>query len=576
MRQTIIISLLAGLVASAEPVSVSLRQTAAGYELMRGGASYPIKGAGGDRLDELAAVGGNSIRTWDANGLDTLLDRAHALGLTVTVGFWLDHEHHGFNYADQAAVARKRAECLDVVKRFQNHPAVLLWAVGNEMEGSGDNPDIWKAVESIAAAIKAQDPQHPTMTVLAEIGGNKVANLRRHCPSIDILGVNSYAGVRSLGRRLKQAGWERPFVVSEFGPRGHWESSATSWGAKREASSTQKAESYRVNYREGVLAEPNCLGAYVFLWSHKQEATATWYGMFLPDGTRLAAVDVMQEAWSGTPPQNRCPAITAISAGRVKNLKPGGLLEVTLDAADPEGDALDVEWQLVPDSTSYSTGGAAEYAAPAVPDAVIKSSPVGATLRIPQRGGPYRIYAYLRDGQGGGATANVPILVDAPRGAVELPKATLPFEVGSVGPYYASGYMGNQSAVNVQHSGEAMDVEFVKPHDWAGLVWQSPANDWGKQPGGLNLEGASKLTFRARGARGGERVTFGFGIIGETAAYADSARAELKDTPLTAEWQTFSIPLAGKDLRQIKTAFYWVGARKATPLAFSLMDIRYE
>jgi hypothetical protein len=107
-----------------------------------------------------------------------------------------------------------------------------------------------------------------------------------------------------------------------------------------------------------------------------------------------------------------------------------------------------------------------------------------------------------------------------------------------------------------------------------GLVWQSPANDWGDQPGGLNLERATTLTFRARRANGGERVTFGFGIIGSEAAFADSAKAELKDTLLTAEWQTFSISLAGKDLRRINTAFYWVPARKTAPLAFALKYIR--
>ena len=40
---------------------------------------------------------------------------------------------------------------------------------------------------------------HPVMTVVAEIGGDKVANFQRLCPNVDILGINSYGGVQSLG-----------------------------------------------------------------------------------------------------------------------------------------------------------------------------------------------------------------------------------------------------------------------------------------------------------------------------------------------------------------------------------------
>jgi hypothetical protein len=40
------------------------------------------------------------------------------------------------------------------------------------MEGydSGDSPAIWKAVNDVAAMAKEIDPDHPTMTVTAEIG----------------------------------------------------------------------------------------------------------------------------------------------------------------------------------------------------------------------------------------------------------------------------------------------------------------------------------------------------------------------------------------------------------------------
>ena len=77
---------------------------------------------------------------------------------------------------------------------------MLLWGIGNEMEGfaSGDNPAIWKAVNEVAAMVKQLDPNHPTMTVTAEIGGGRMEGVHKRCPAIDIHGINSYEGALSL------------------------------------------------------------------------------------------------------------------------------------------------------------------------------------------------------------------------------------------------------------------------------------------------------------------------------------------------------------------------------------------
>ena len=88
-------------VVSAEAIPVQLRQTDRGWQLLRDGEPYLIRGAGGKTaLLELAAAGGNSIRTWGGDDIDALLDAAHELGLSVTVGIWLGHERHGFDYDD--------------------------------------------------------------------------------------------------------------------------------------------------------------------------------------------------------------------------------------------------------------------------------------------------------------------------------------------------------------------------------------------------------------------------------------------------------------------------------------------
>ncbi|MBT8442609.1 MAG: hypothetical protein KJO76_09515, partial [Gammaproteobacteria bacterium] len=92
-------------VSCADAIPVELRRTGTGWQLLRAGEPYFIRGAGGGgSLEQLAAAGANSVRTWGADDIDELLDEAHALGLTVTVGIWLGHERHGFDYNDDTQV----------------------------------------------------------------------------------------------------------------------------------------------------------------------------------------------------------------------------------------------------------------------------------------------------------------------------------------------------------------------------------------------------------------------------------------------------------------------------------------
>ena len=141
-----------GEVTMAEAIPVELRQTEDGWQLLRGGEPYFIRGAGGSSgsLEVLAAAGANSIRIWDAQDIGARLDAAHEFGLSATVGIWLGHERHGFDYNDEAQVSEQFERARQAVLRYKDHPAVLLWGVGNEMEGyeSGDSPAVWTAVRT--------------------------------------------------------------------------------------------------------------------------------------------------------------------------------------------------------------------------------------------------------------------------------------------------------------------------------------------------------------------------------------------------------------------------------------------
>ncbi len=115
----------------AEAIPVELEKTEQGWQLLRGGEPYFIKGAGGSgSLELLAASGGNSIRTWSTDGAGEILDQAHALGLTVTVGIWLGHERHGFDYNDEDQVREQLERAREAVLRFNVHASLLLWGFG--------------------------------------------------------------------------------------------------------------------------------------------------------------------------------------------------------------------------------------------------------------------------------------------------------------------------------------------------------------------------------------------------------------------------------------------------------------
>ena len=169
-------------------------------------------------------------------------------------------------------------------------------------------------------------------------------------------------------------------------------------------------------------------------------------------------------------------------------------------------------------------------------------------------------------------------------------KAELPLTVyddsGSAGdvPYIPSGWMGNTDALEYDdgcadkpHGGSTcIKVTYNAESKWAGIVWQSPADDWGDEPGGYDLTGAKQLSFWARGDKGGEVVEFKMGIIAKNKPYHDTSSAALGKVKLDKDWKQFTIDLSGKNLKCIKTGFVFSVAGKKEPITFYIDDIKYE
>ena len=193
--------------------------------------------------------------------------------------------------------------------------------------------------------------RHRDLFGLAEV-------LRKSADPIDIHGVNAYGGAQSLPERYRAAGGKKPYVITEFGPPGAWETETTEWGAPLEMTSSEKAAFYEQTYSKAVLGAPGlALGAFAFTWGHKMEATATWFGMFLSDGSRLASIDAMTRLWRGENPENRAPHTEPLQVERSNVVDPGERVVVNAAISDPDGDSLEVRWALRPESGEYVTGG---------------------------------------------------------------------------------------------------------------------------------------------------------------------------------------------------------------------------
>jgi len=409
---------------AAGPSQVRIVQEDGAWRLQVNGQPYYVRGAGsaeGD-LEQLAARGGNSFRTWstgtDEAQVRAMLDRAHRNGLTVAMGLAVGKERHGFDYDDPKAVAAQLERLREEVRLYRDHPAVLMWLVGNELNLESSNPGVWDAVGGIADMIHDEDPNHPVMTPLAGFDRELIDRIKARAPSLDLIGVQLYGDLGELPAKLRDADWTGPYVVTEWGPTGHWESPLTAWGAPVEDDASRKAALFEQRYRDVIAADTRQgLGSYVFLWGNKQERTPTWYGLFLPTGESTPAVDAMQFLWTGRWPDNRAPSIEPVTidgdgATASVVLAPGGTHEAAAAADDADGDALQWRWYALEESTATSIGGDPE----AVPAQVQLHAEPAADGRLrftaPDMPGNYRLFVEVRDGRGHAAYANIPFRVE--------------------------------------------------------------------------------------------------------------------------------------------------------------------
>jgi len=409
--------------ALAEAIPVKVIQTGEGYQLTRDGKPYQVRGAGLEFADigVFASHGGNSIRTWSTENpritAQDVLDNAQKHGVTVAMCLELGRERHGFDYNDEDAVAAQLEYARNEVMKYKDHPALLVWIIGNEVNLSFKNPKVFDAVNDISKMIHDIDPDHPTTTALAGFNPQLAELMATRAPDLDFVSTQMYGGIVNLPRALKESGYDGPLFVTEWGSIGHWEVGKTAWGAPIEQNSSEKAANYLKSYKVAIASNPNqVIGSYVFLWGQKQERTPTWYGMFLADGSETETIDVMHYLWNGNWPDNRSPQIKSMkldskTSSKNVRLDANGTYKARVKASDPDGDALQYQWEILRESKATQEGGDHEEVPEALTDLIERSDTDQVLVKAPAKPGAYRLFVYVRDGNGHAGHANIPFQV---------------------------------------------------------------------------------------------------------------------------------------------------------------------
>lgn len=413
-----------------KPSLVEVKEVDKQYNFYVNKEKFEIKGVGinytdGHDFDALYKAGGNAFRTWGTKNAKKELEAAEKYGFMVAVGINIGKELWGFDYNDNQAIEQQFKRVKEIINTYKNHPNVLCWVVGNELnllfnkDGSLKrvNPKVYDAMSDIIDYIHQEDPNHPvTMTFAGVINEHLEVALQR-CPQLDIVSVQVYGDLETLEQRMYNTGITKPYMVTEFGPKGFWEMPKTIWNREIEEVSGLKADGIINRMQKGLIDNTSgkCLGGFAFEWGQKQERTPTWYGMFHKDGSQTETIDNLTKLWRGKYPKNRAPRVDSILLNGKEAtdnvcLKAKQQYTAQVFASEPDNDTLIYKWIIKKEVGIRSQGGEKELEPPDI-DLEIISDKRGEFTFITPKEGEYRIFAYIYDGKGKVGGGNIPFIV---------------------------------------------------------------------------------------------------------------------------------------------------------------------
>ncbi|KAK3271990.1 hypothetical protein CYMTET_19686 [Cymbomonas tetramitiformis] len=252
----------------------------------------------------LKGMGCNSVRLYasfenEANHTH-FLDTAYENGIYVQMSLELGTSHESpVETEEDREVIYDRIRQL--VRAYKDHPAVLLWILGNEINGGwnsfyrdlGGGVALLEFVEQMCVTALEEDPHHPTTTCFAEIPAEDLQSMynwqytpaatwaiasRDYAPSMQLITFNLYRG-NSFGDIFNEIAYvyERPLLMLEWG--------MDSWDAKNNEGMEETQASY--------LAD---------LWNELEDNQ--------PISSGGAVMAYQDEWWKGDCPAHACPPCT--------------------------------------------------------------------------------------------------------------------------------------------------------------------------------------------------------------------------------------------------------------------------
>ena len=521
---------------------------------------------------DLKYLGVNTIRTWGTDeNTDQLLDAANAHGIKVMLGIWMRHGRAGmeaddsFDYLNDADGKEDMyVQAIEVVQKYKDHPAVLMWGIGNEvyLNTSTDEEKIAysKLLERICAQIQLIDSDHPVVSVGAWTFGAEWWST--YVPSIDIYGINTYgAGANILPEELAKKGIDKPYVITEFGVRGEWEIEKDKNGVKPEPSDEEKYEVIVKGYKEWIRPKPSCLGVYIFHFANDNRHIGPWLLSHFQGMTR-PQYWAIREAYTDMSPDNNVPKIKSFQLPDAPT-NSEEWIPVVLEVEDAEKEKLEARFY-------YNQRTGSRKRRDQLVEMNIKGNfSEGFKIQLPKVNGGIKVYATVSDSfqNVGIATTSISVIdEEEAKRKFLVPRVQLPFYVYDDNndlPYVPSAFMGNFEHIDLDlnhtetvKSGEsAIKISYKSNKGWYGVGFVDPANDWGDILGGYDIRGAKKFSFWAKASYDNIDVEVGFGLIEEgDKSYLDTAK-KLKKLSLTDDWKKYTIKIKKMDLSCIRSGF---------------------
>lgn len=380
--------------------------TKGNWQLTVNGEVFRIKGVGvgravgRDGVDYLKMardMGANTVRTWGVNQGDRhYLDTAHQYGLRVDAGIWLDPvlENSKHSYQDKRYLNKTRREILRYIRTYKNHPAVILWNIGNEVisftKNENERAAFSQFLESLIAQVKKIDPDHPV--VYTSSAASDIAYLKKYVPSLDIVGINAYGGIEYIHEQVTVM-FDIPYLVTEFGSLGEWDRGKDQNGVSLELNDDSKMSYYKQFAHTIRNYYGHCLGGFVFFLGDTTQVSLSWWNInhgSLKKYPYLAMEDFYKEREF-----RRAPFIVKEVALSRSVLNPREEFEVNVELKNVLGPAGAVEYSYLASTASEAV--LMEYPNTRVPVEVQGNGPK-VTIKAPAQPGKYRIYAVASSG----------------------------------------------------------------------------------------------------------------------------------------------------------------------------------